>query len=112
MNENITVGKKSKLLKHGGDKLKNSASNKFKNYLKRFDYKPDRLFYKIKYATDYKYFITIKLQHNEDVTTLLQMKEFWITGTSKTPVKHLKFKDDPEYNYEDYEIIYDGGVIE
>ena len=59
-----------------------------------------------------KYFITIKLQHNEDVTTLLQMKEFWITGTSKTPVKPLKFRDDPEYNYEDYEIIYDGGVIE
>ena len=47
MNENITVGKKSKLLKHGGDKLKNSASNKLKNYLK-IDIKKDLLFNKPK----------------------------------------------------------------
>ena len=30
-----------------------------------------------------KYYITFKLKHNDEITTILPMKEFWITGTSK-----------------------------
>ncbi len=30
-----------------------------------------------------KYYITFKLKHNDEITTILPMKEFWITGTNK-----------------------------
>lgn len=30
-----------------------------------------------------KYYITFKLKHNNEITTILPMKEFWITGTDK-----------------------------
>ena len=35
------------------------------------------------YLLTRKYYITLKLKHNNEITTILPMKEFWITGTNK-----------------------------
>lgn len=52
-----------------------------------------------------KYYITVKLKQFDKVTTILPMKEFWITGTNP-PQKEMT-NTQPEDNT----IIWDGGEI-
>lgn len=61
-----------------------------------------------------KYFITIKLkQQDGTVTTVLPMKEFWLTGTTKTLLTSQQCEDSPGEEHDtDIEIIYDGGIVE
>ena len=67
------------------------------------------------YLVTGKYFIMIKLkQEDGTVTTILPMKEFWITGTSKDPEDSDNISNitSPDNNYEeDLHVIYDGGII-
>lgn len=52
-----------------------------------------------------KYYISIKLKQFDTVTTILPMKEFWITGSSLTQTSIAKDEDDENT------IIWDGGEI-
>lgn len=53
------------------------------------------------------YYITVKLQQFDKITTVLSAKKFWITGTN--PPKRIIHKDEAQDT--DNVIIFDGGEI-